>query len=130
MGHLASRKLHAMEIARYGTSEVVLARRRGRPPGKQHDANVNLRLPSPAIKALKVLARHSKIPLTHIIRAGVVEALNKSLMHMAALAQDSNATPRRRMAATESVRLLMIANRHLSPEGLRLARKAAIEAIG
>jgi hypothetical protein len=100
-------------------------RRRGRPPGKQHDAVVHVRLPRVALEALQQLARKCGVSVARIVRWGIAEGLSRSIKPAAELAQDENAAGLRRLAAIQWIDLCGKAELHMSPVGLKVARARA-----
>ena len=64
-------------------------RRRGRPRGHQHDATVALRLPKPALDAIRELARRSKQSVPAILRSGLIASLTRAIEPAVAVAKNA-----------------------------------------
>lgn len=101
---------------------VVPVRRRGRPPGAQHDKSIQVRLPSEALKALKEIAKIEHTTVSEIVRAGVEKVLSEGAQKLIGIARNTDRAARRRLKAVQRIRLILRAALHLGPEGLNLAR--------
>jgi hypothetical protein len=107
----------------------VKAKKCGRPKGRQHDATIHVRLPSPAVRALARLAAVEKLAVADLVRGSIVSLLNGAAPRMVDVARNGKAAPAARMRAAEMVRWIGTFCLYLGPDGLKLARrKAALEA--
>jgi Arc/MetJ-type ribon-helix-helix transcriptional regulator len=99
----------------------------GRPPGKQYDVNINVRLPRPALEALKLLAKRSHKSVSELVRSGVLASLAYAIPQQAEIATNEKRAARRRLEAIKNIRLITRASVYMGPDGLRLARAEALK---
>ena len=97
----------------------------GRPRGRQHDETVHVRLPGPAVAALRQLARGEGASLSALVRAAIDARLCAEIAPLAALARDEDAAATKRMKAAKTIRLIAEVALHVGPMGLRIARERA-----
>ena len=101
----------------------------GRPKGRQHDATIHVRLPSPAVRALARLAAVEKLAVADLVRGSIVSLLNGAAPRMVEVARNEKAGASARIKAAEMVRWISEFCLYLGPEGRKMARrKAALEA--
>lgn len=102
-----------------------LPKRRGRPPGRQHDTILHIRLPKATVKALKQLARRGRVSMSAVVRSGVLASMAQAVAPLVAVAKNEQMSGRRRIEALRVLRLYATACMHLSPHGRELARQRA-----
>ncbi len=102
-------------------------RKLGRTPGRQHDRVIHVRLPSPAVKALKVMASDLGISVSRLVRAGVDAKLAELVPTLVELSRDETASPAKRLRAMKMLRQLTIAELYMGPMGLKIARAKVME---
>ena len=95
------------EPAREFTKADKKPARRGRIPGRQHDSNVQVRMPTPALKALKKLAASEKASVSQIVRSAIVRRLSDEIGPLTKIAKDETAAPSKRLRAITAVRLIV-----------------------
>lgn len=101
-----------------------------RPAGRQHDASLNVALPSVAKQALTAIAKAENASLSSLVRAGVRRAIADAVPKLAAVARDETRSPGVRMKAARTLRFLALADAHLGPLGLPLAQSKAADRRG
>lgn len=110
----------------FAAARVLRAvRRPGRPRGRQYDVLYTLRLPRPALEAIRELAKHTDRTVADVLRTGVIASLVQAVAPAAAIAKDENAAPSRRLEAADLLRLVTTAATYLGPLGLKIARAEA-----
>lgn len=102
-------------------------RKVGRPRGRQYDAIVQLRLPRPVVRILRVLAHREKKTLNDLIRGAVSYRLGEAVNAMAERANNPDLPDNSRLVAIEIMHMLARAGLYLSPVGLEIARSKALE---
>ncbi len=106
-------------------SHAEALHRSGRPRGCQFDANFNVRLPRPALDALRALSKSSRIPVARIVRAGIEFKLAEYAAELVKVAKNPDASPVKRMEMMERIREIGLVAVHFGPLGLEMARKRA-----
>ena len=108
-------------------SDLPNRRKPGRPPGRQFDVVVHVRMPRPALAALKELAHREKSTISHVVRCGVMAAAARAIKPMVDVVRDKKRSPFHRIAAIGAIRACMRADLHMGPMGLKLARQRRVD---
>ena len=102
----------------------------GRPPGRQHDVTIHVRLPKPTYTALKRMATYVHGNVAQVVRAGIDAKIGELAGICVDIARDETTSPCKRLRAIKLIRLMTMGELYLSPTGLKLARAAALEKKG
>lgn len=103
-------------------------KRAGRPRGRQHDSQVQVRMPKPLLDSLREFADRNGLTVGQIIRSAIQHHIATMLEPLSQIAQNPDAKPKERLRAVELLRTSATASLCLGPHGLALARaKAAME---
>jgi len=100
-------------------------RKRGRPPGRQLDSAVHIRLPQPVMLALKLAAGELRIPTSALLRRAIVQHLVPLLHKYIGVVRNSSLPSRERLRALEALKLCQIGVDQLSPFGIKIVRARA-----
>lgn len=101
------------------------AAKRGRPRGRQFDRVLQIRLPGPALKAIRELAKREHVTVAEAVRAGVMASMGNAVGPLIERIRNAQGSTRRRISAMKLLRLYMEADLHMGPMGLRIARDRA-----
>jgi len=100
-------------------------KKKGRPPGRQYDKVLHIRLPAESVRALKELAGIGGVSVSEIVRSGILASLAHAIEPLAKTVNDDSRPARKRLTAIKRLRKIMEAGLHMGPVGLQLARAKA-----
>ena len=91
----------------------------------QHDAQIGLRLPRPALLALRKLSKQTGVTMGEIIRSGLNQRLAMLIPELIQMSERAERSPQRALTAIRMLDLCTEASLYLGPHGLEIARKRA-----
>ena len=115
---------------RQESPEPSLRAERGRPPGRQFDSVVHVRMPKAAVLALKYAASRLHIPTSVFIRNAILTHLVPAVCEYVRTVRDNSLTAGERLEAIQALDLIKLAALQLGPLGLQVARQSAMRRAG
>ena len=83
---------------------------------------LHVRMPKPAVQALKKLARQCNSTISKVVRAGVAAKLATMVPPLVKTTRDDTASDWQKLQAIKTLRLLAMTALYLGPRGLEMAR--------
>ena len=101
----------------------------GRPPGRQHDITLSIRLPRPAAAALSEVAREQRLTVSTILHSSIISPLAAMVAPHVKVVRDTRASASRKLESIRALHLATRASLYLGPMGRRLGRAEAMECL-
>ncbi len=98
-------------------------KRAGRPPGRQHDAELRVRIPGPSLQALKEISRRIDLSVSELVRMAISRGVVEKMPGFLETWKDSSLKARKRFRAYEMLKLMQIFITFNGPTGLDVARR-------